>query len=127
MSAATIFTGPGTPERCREAHEAMANRTGTIIAIARDLGVNRSTLKRMVAAHESMRTYSVKLQRAGSPSMLVCQVVTPKGALAAAVAAFREYPGTMKNLELPGWQLVAGDASFELSDVAKASGSRRAA
>lgn len=125
--SATLFTGPGTPERCRDAAAALKERTGTIVAVAREFGVNRSTLKRMAAAHANMRTYSVTLQREGSPTMTVCQVITPKGALAAAVAAFREYSGTLKNLELPGWRLAVGEASFELVDVAKASGARRAA
>jgi hypothetical protein len=54
--------------------------------------------------------------------------VTPKGALAAAVAAFREFPGTLKGLELPGWKLLVGSTSFALEDVrGEAAHERRAA
>lgn len=95
--------------------------------MAADLGVSRSTLARMAKAHESMRSYKVQLERDGSPTMSVCEVVTPEGAQAAAVAAFREYPGTLKNLELPGWRLRVGEASFSLENVRELARSRRAA
>jgi hypothetical protein len=44
------------------------------------------------------------------------------------VAAFREYPGSLKGLELPGWKLVVGSLSFALEDVrAESAPQRRAA
>lgn len=66
---------------------------------------------------------AIRLHRPGYPLIV--------GGLArrahAAVAAFREYPGTLKNLELPGWQLWAGDAAFSLSAVREAAAQGRAA
>lgn len=100
----------------------------TLKEIAADFGVSRGTLRRMYEAHKAMQQYEVKLAREGSPTMAVCTVITPKGALAAAVAAYREYPETLKGLELPGWELLVGSRSFKLHDVREESApARRAA
>lgn len=85
----------------------------------------RSTLRQMVLAHKAMKRFDVQLQREGSPTMRVCTVVTPRGAMAAALAAYREYPGTLKSLELPGWKLVAGTTAFALVDVRREATYRR--
>lgn len=126
-----IYVGPSSPARCAQAAAAVVEAKttkDTLKEIAADLGVSRGTLRRMVDAHKAMREYQVKLARDGSAPMVVCQVITPKGELAAAVAAFREYPGTLKGLELPGWYLLVGDHRFKLHDVRdEAAPQRRAA
>ncbi|WP_161596279.1 hypothetical protein [Rhodanobacter glycinis] len=126
-----IYVGPSSPARCAQAAEAVAaakTNKDTLKEIAVDLGVSRGTLRRMVEAHKAMREYQVKLARDGAAPMAVCHVITPKGAMAAAVAAFREYPGTLKGLELPGWYLLVGDQRFQLHAVRdEAAPQRRAA
>jgi len=116
-----LYVGPATPERCAEAAEAVAAAKrikATLKSVAADLGCTRGMLHKMVQAHGAMRSYAVTLWREGSREMPVCTVITPKGAQAAAVAAFREFPGTLKNLELPGWKLSVGDAVFDLLMIA---------
>lgn len=115
-----LYVGPATQARCRDAHLAVAQAKitkDTLKEVAADFGVTPSTLQRMCEAHATMGTYEVTLEREGSASMTVCTVITPKGALAAAVAAFREYAGTLKGLELPGWKLRVNDVAFDLHDV----------
>lgn len=115
-----IYVGPGTIELCAKAHAECAaakQNKRTFKSIAEELGVSRATLHKLRTAHGSMRSYDVQLAREGSATMRVCTVVTPKGAPAAAVAAYREYAGSLKGLELPGWKLQAGDAAFTLEVV----------
>lgn len=116
-----LYVGPATAEQCRVAAELVAARAEskrTLKSIAEELGITRGTLHRMVQAHGAMRSYAITLQRDGEIRTIpVCTVLTGKGALAAAVAAWRQYPGTLKNLELPGWWLCAGRASFRLYQV----------
>jgi len=117
-------------ERCAQAHAEVAARKQnkrSLKAIAEELGISRGTLNKMCTAHGAMRSYEVTLAREGSPTMRVCTVVTPKGALSAAIAAFREYPGTLKGLELPGWRMLVNAASFPLEQVRAASAGGRAA
>ena len=116
--------------RCADAHamrQAAKAQNLPLKDVAAELGISRSTLRIWADAHEQMRTYTVTLQRDGSPTMTVCTVVTPRSALDAAAAAFREYPGTFKNLELPGWRMVVGEASFALEMVREVATPRRAA
>lgn len=127
----SIVTGPGSPELCARAHAALAEGKAqgkALKAIAADFGVARSTLRNYAHSHTHMRTWSVQLVRDGMKPMPVCQVTTPKGALAAALAAYREYPGTLKSLELPGWVLLVDDHRFELEAIREElATSRRAA
>lgn len=131
MNTPPIYVGPSSPARCAEAAaavEAAKITKDTQKEIASDFGVSRGTLRRMVEAHKAMHEYPVQLARDGSAPMAVCRVITPKGELAAAVAAFREYPGTLKGLELPGWYLLVGGQRFNLHDVRdEAAPQRRAA
>lgn len=125
-----LYTGPGTLEHCAKAHqrrtEAKESKT-PLKEVAAELGISRSTLRTWADAHDQMASFDVKLAREGSPTMKVCTVITPSGALAAALAAFREYPGTFKNLELPGWRMLVGETNFKLEDVRGAATPRRAA
>lgn len=125
-----LYTGPGTLEHCANAHQlrAAAKESKTPLKeVAAGMGISRSTLRTWAEAHEQMATFEVKLAREGSPTMKVCTVITPNGALAAAIAAFREYQGTLKNLELPGWRMLVGEAGFTLEDVRESATPRRAA
>lgn len=119
-----LYVGPATAGLCREAAEAVAARAEskrTLKSIAEAMGVSRGTLHRMVQAHGTMHSYAITLRRIDETRVIpVCTVVTCKGPLAAAVAAWREYPGTLKNLELPGWLLCAGSWSKELHQVREA-------
>ncbi|MGN6234971.1 hypothetical protein [Dyella sp.] len=119
-----LYVGPSTQARCEQAAE--ARKTQKLKEVAEALGVACSTARRMIAAHKAMRTFTVTLQREGSPTMTVCQVTTPKGGLTAALAAWREYPGTLKNLELPGWRLVVDGSAFELHELRDGTAQRRA-
>lgn len=112
-----LYVGPATAERCAQAHaavEAAKTTRDTLKEIASDLGLSRDALRRLCAAHAAMRRYDVTLTRAGSATLPVCMVVTPKGAQAAAIAAFREFPCTFKHLELDGWTLVVNGRDFAL-------------
>jgi predicted transcriptional regulator len=119
-----LYVGPATAEQCRVAAELVAARAEskrTLKSIAEELGITRGTLHRIVQAHGAMRSYAITLQRDGEARIIpLCTVLTCKGAMAAAVAAWRQYPGTLKNLELPGWRLCAGQASFRLPQVREA-------
>lgn len=131
MNAPPLYVGPGSVARCAAAHAARLSAKAAKVPlkqVAEEFGCTRSTLNAWADAHALMTQFTVKLARDGSPTMTVCAVVTPKGALAAAVAAFREYPGTLKGLELPGWKLLVGSQSFPLEDVREAAAPvRRAA
>lgn len=130
MTTPPLYTGPGSLARCADAHAmrlaAKASNT-PLKEVAAELGISRSTLRTWADAHERMTTYTVKLAREGSPTMDVCTVTTPNGASAAAIAAFREYPGTFKNLELPGWRMLVGELSYPLEQVRAEAAPRRAA
>ncbi len=120
MTPPPVYVGPATQERCAKAHEECAAAKASKLPlrqVAEQFGVARSTLRAMCQAHAAMRTYPVQLARAGSATLPVCTVVTPKGPLAAAIAAVRTYPGTLKSLELPDWQLLVGGRSFPLDQV----------
>lgn len=121
MSAAPLYVGPGTHTSCRAAAEAIAAKK-TQREVAAEFGVSRSTVRRYLDAAANMAGYAITLERDGSQPLRVCEVITPKGPLAAAVAAYREYPGTLKTLELPGWKLRVGGALIDLDTVRKASG-----
>ncbi|MFK2904982.1 helix-turn-helix domain-containing protein [Dyella ginsengisoli] len=121
MIAAPLYVGPGTPARCKAAADAVAAKK-TQRAAAEEFGVSRSTLRRYLDAAANMAVYAITLERDGSQPLRVCDVLTPKGPLTAAVAAYREYPGTLKTLELPGWKLRVGGALIDLDTVRKASG-----
>jgi hypothetical protein len=121
VSAAPLYVGPGTPAGCQLAAEAIAAKK-TQREVAADMGISRSTLRRYLDAAARMASFPVSLERDGSAPLRVCDVVTPKGELAAAIAVYREYPGTLKTLELPGWKLRVGGALIDLDTVRKAAG-----
>jgi hypothetical protein len=125
-----LYIGPGSLALCAKAHElrAAAKEAKTPLKqVAAEMGISRSTLRTWADAHEKMTTFAVQLAREGSPTMNVCMVVTPSGAGAAAIAVFREYPGTFKNLELPGWRMLVGEMSYPLEQVRAEATPRRAA
>jgi hypothetical protein len=120
MITPPLYVGPGTAESCAAAHaarEAAKAAKEPLKTAAGRIGLARARMNRLANAHAQMSTWPVLLERDGSKTITVCTVVTPKGSLEAAKAAVRQYPGTLKGLELPGWQLRVGSMSYPLDQL----------
>lgn len=115
---ATIYAGIANPERCAEIHRALTGGA-KVKDLAEAYGCSPTTVRNQSKRHEKAARYTVVLQRDGERELTLCDVITPGGAMGAAVAVFRHYAGTLKGLELPGWRLVVSDVAFKLEDVRK--------
>ena len=115
---ATIYVGLTNPERCAEIHRALAGGA-KVKDLAEAYGCSPTTVRNQARRHGKAARYTVVLQRDGERDLPLCDVITPGGAMGAAVAVFRHYAGTLKRLELPGWRLLVSDVAFKLEDVRK--------
>ena len=50
----------------------------------------------------------------------VCHVLAAKPFTAVVLAAYRAYAGTLKKLEIPGWQLTDGHQCVAITDLQQA-------
>lgn len=115
--------GVTNPER--DAQVAAALCHGKLKDVCAEFGIHRNTARRMQRRHQRTATYEVRLSGNGINAFTVCQVVTTRGHMSAAILAYRSYPGLLKHLELPGWQLHVGDAQFDLDAIRREIGLRR--
>lgn len=122
--SATIYAGLTNPTRCAEVHQALKDGA-KVKDLSERYGCAPSTIRNQAKRHEKAKLFSVSLERDGERTISVCHVITPGGAMAAAVAAFRHYSGTLKALELPGWRLRVSDEVFSLADVRKEAGPQK--
>lgn len=115
--------GVTNPERDAQVAAALCNRK--VKDVCAEFGIHRSTARAMERRHKRTATYDVSLSGNGMKPFAVCTVVSTRGHMSAAILAYRSYPGLLKHLELPGWRLNVGDASFELEAIRREIGLRR--
>lgn len=115
MNFPTLLVGMANPER--DAQIAAALGTDTVAGVAERLHLSRSTVRDAAARHRMRSEFDLYLEGPHTPPVRVCHVVCCKPFTAAALAAYRAYPGTLKKLELPGWSLTDGQRRCSIDDI----------
>lgn len=120
MTLPTLLVGLTNPERDTEI--AAAYTRMTIAELAAHFHCSSSTIRAAVGRHNARREFELFLEDATPPTVRVrvCRVVTTKPFVAAAVAAYRAYPATLKKLEIPGWTLTDDHHRVAISDLQQA-------
>ena len=116
MNLPTLNVGCANPERDAEIAAALASETPK--AVAARFGLSASTVRSAAARHASLRRFDLWIEGSDTPPLRVCHVASCKPFPSLSLAAYREYPGTLKKLELPGWRLTDGKgACASIADI----------
>lgn len=116
MTLPTLNVGLSNP--VRDADIAAALATETVGAVAAHFHVSRGTVRAAQARARALRRFDLYIEGTDTPPLRVCHVATCKPFTAVALAAYREFAGTLKKLELPGWRLTDGGGAFaSIADI----------
>lgn len=110
---ATLYAGLRNPARDMEIFQAIAGKT--VAEVATDFSLSPSTVRAAVKRIEDLSVYN--LQLVGGGKALAIGPVAAKSFRRAALAAYRHFCGTFRNLELNSWAVTDGETTISITDL----------
>lgn len=110
---ATLYAGLRNPARDMEIFQAVAGKT--IAEVAADFELAPSTVRAACKRIEDLAVFDLKLT--GGGKQLVVGPVAAKSFRRAALAAYRHFCGTFRNLELNTWAVTDGESTISITEL----------
>lgn len=111
---ATIYAGLRNPARDMEIFQAVAGKT--IAEVAADFELSPSSVRAACKRIEDLAVFDLKLTGGGGNSIAIGSVAA-KSFRRAALAAYRHFCGTFRNLELNTWAVTDGESTISITDL----------
>ena len=110
---ATLYAGLRNPARDMEIFQAVAGKT--IAEVATDFELSPSTVRAACKRIEDLAVFDLKLT--GGGKQLAVGPVAAKSFRRAALAAYRHFCGTFRNLELNTWAVTDGEQTISITEL----------